>query len=121
MKAFATVLLLLASCDDMPRARTKSEIREVAFDAAEDVSDAKDAVLAQRITDLQRRVDELETEKLVLSAEVSSLNTEISNLKANDAWAAKSVNDLFYNDRIFAAQLGIPSDKSQTTAPPAAR
>jgi outer membrane murein-binding lipoprotein Lpp len=56
------VLLLLAGCDDMPRARTESDIEAIATDAATDATSGKFSELEDRIDDLESKVKDLETE-----------------------------------------------------------
>jgi septal ring factor EnvC (AmiA/AmiB activator) len=50
------LLLALAGCNDMPQARTKSEISDIAADEAED----QVAPLRAQIAEMQDKIDELE-------------------------------------------------------------
>lgn len=101
MKAFATVLLLLASCDDMPRARTKSEIHLIARDAADAAATERTANLSSRIQELERQVEYLEAENRFQKA-------ELERLSANDKHDTGSIESLFYNDCLFSSRLGLP-------------
>jgi septal ring factor EnvC (AmiA/AmiB activator) len=62
LKTWPLALLLLAGCDDMPRARSESDIEAIATDAATDATSAKFSELEDRINDLESKVNDLETE-----------------------------------------------------------
>lgn len=93
--------LILAGCDDMPRARTQSEIQDIAADVADDAASAQAAELSSKISELESKLEDLETEKQQLQAEVETL-------KADDEWSEQAIESLYENDRKFADRLGIP-------------
>lgn len=96
--------LLLSGCEDMPRARTESEIHDIAADVADDVAGARAAELSTKIEELEGKVGELETEKRELQAEVEAL-------KAGKQWSEEAIDRLYANDRQFAQRLGMPVDR----------
>jgi chromosome segregation ATPase len=70
-KTWPLALLLLASCDDMPRARSESDIEDIATDAATDATSGKFAELEGRTEGLESKIESLESKVNDLEAELA--------------------------------------------------
>lgn len=76
---------VLCGCDvDTPQLRTEDEIRDIAYDAADDVADARVATLERRVSELEselKRIDEREERMTEATAsDLESANKRITVL-----------------------------------------
>ncbi len=80
-RACAIAALLTASaCDDMPQARTESEITDIATDVATDATSEQFSALEARLDDLETKASELESENEGLEQTISAQNSAIDEL-----------------------------------------
>lgn len=91
----ALVLLTLAACDDIPQARTESEIRNLAEDVADDVA-------ADYSSELSGRIDELE-------AKVADMENELNR---QGRYSAAISNDLTSTQRVVSTNARIENEEA---------
>jgi peptidoglycan hydrolase CwlO-like protein len=79
----------LASCKDMPQARTEAEIRDIASDAAADATADEFSNVSGRLDDLESKVNELESQKSDLAGQLADeerksreLEDEVESIRA---------------------------------------
>lgn len=115
MKRAVLLAFLLAGCDDLPRARSESEIRVIARDEADAAQQRVIAQLEERIAELEKQVRDDRAFTVSTYNELVGLrgtfnrNVEISNREKVDAMTARGAcgtrlvnlpNGGFYNERV---------------------
>lgn len=76
----------LAGCDNVPKTWAESDIESIAYDAAEDVADARFSAVASiesRINELESKVDDQEREIDSLRSDLDTAEAHINNLYTN--------------------------------------
>lgn len=76
-------VLWIAGCDDIPRARTESEIEDIAADVVADMSGAKLTELESRLEEAEATVTELESDKEQLESQVADLEAKVSSMESD--------------------------------------
>lgn len=77
--AIVAAAFLLASCSDFPKTWSRSEIEDIAYDAAEDAG----AGQSFDASDLERRIGDLEATVQDQDREIRSLRSELEITQAN--------------------------------------
>ena len=84
--ALGGAALLLSACDDVPQTWSRAEIEGIAYNAAEDVSDASapdTSELESRIAELETTVRDQEREIDALESDIDAAQAHIDNLYDN--------------------------------------
>ena len=85
MKAmFVPALLMLASCNDPPKARTQAEIETIAHDAALEATNEKFDEMNKQIEDLGTNLTAADTKVDELEGENTDLTSRVEMLESHD-------------------------------------
>lgn len=72
-------VVLLGACEDVPQTWSRSDIEDIAIDAAADAQTVDGDALQSRLETMQGEIDQLEYENRSLRSELDSLRSEYAD------------------------------------------